>query len=370
MRNYTKKYAIDDSGSGNNDKNTKIVLDAPKATGILQNMYSATTSFSSAVAGSTAASNSCLQALASAGLESGFISSFDQGISNLINTFSTAINAMMTACESVNNIDLNIDDIIPKTKYNTSGTRSNNSGGSSGSSFDLAGEVSQIQIDEYSKMSLNDLSTISSVLQETANKYGISVEELLSNDAYKDVLKTTLLSCTTLSESFINSVSSEDSLITQNTLKNIITGQTNPEIMGINEDTILTLQKTLTNLNSDNYTLKDLVYDDKYENTLKTTLEAFSEINTLLGSLSSDNWRSEIEKIYNGTYEKDISKVALSIIKNNIDQCGGLDQGDSDKYTKNDLEALNKFALYMSNLNSSNKDAIKKKKKTVLGSSS
>ena len=321
---------------------TKIVL-KQEALGILRKMYSDTVTAAGNLLSKPVSSDATMQALKNIGLESGFANSYDSVIKGVTSGLNNIVNTMLNAYESVSGIDLNIYDLIPKTD-NGKKSPSGGGGGGSQSGHDKVADQQKYkaQIESYSKMSLSDLSKIANILRETAEKYNISVSDLLNDEKYENVLKQVLLE-NNLDEVFLSLIKETDSATTQKVLRDIMGGQAEQIAVGIDDDTLTTLNYYLVNIAKQyNLSLAELLSEDNSK-LLKTSLSQFNKILDVISGIDSRNFESEINKIY----LEDTNDIGKALIKLNIDINGGINDNN---YSYEKLEKLGKFALFAINL--------------------
>ena len=325
--------------------NTKIVL-KQEALGILRRMYAETSDAASNLSGKTVSSDSTMQALKSAGLETGFASSFDSMIANVISSLSTIINTMINAYETVSGVDIDVNNLIPKTNEKRGTPSGSGNGGNLPSGSSQAKVADQqnyyAQILSYSSMSLNDLSTIATLLRETAEKNNISVSSLLNDEKYEEVLKKVLLE-NNLDETLLSLIEDGGSATVQKALRDIMSGKNGQVAIGVDDDTLMTLNYYLVNIaNQYNMTLGELLSEDNSK-LLKTSLSQFSKLSETISDIDSKDFQSKIEKIY----LEEPDDVGKALLKLNIDVNGGI---NDENYSYDKLENLGKFALFMETL--------------------
>ena len=346
------------------NSNTKIVLQQ-EALGILRKMYANATGAASSMSGKTVSSDPTIQALKSVGLESGFASSFDSMIASVASNLNNIVNTMLSAYESVSGVDLDINNLIPKTENNNRKTGggsnySNSAYNSKNSETKVADQKNyKSQIESYSNMSLSDLSNIAQLLKDTAEKNNISVSDLLNDEKYEEVLKQALLE-NNLDETLISLIKEDDSGATQKALRDVMTGKADKLTVGVDDDTLTTLNYYLVSIaNENNMTLEELLSEENSA-ILKAALSQFSKLSEVIGELNADNYQSIIEKIY----LEDTDDIGKALLKLDIEVNGGIEDNN---YTYDKLEKLGKFAVFAEVLSNYDHKDLHKALETIYG---
>ena len=313
---------------------SSTTIDFEKAEGALQTWTTAIGSFEP----QKAASEPTLNALQAAGLESGFIQSYDTNFETTkeqIANFATDIGAVIQEFK-------NADDSLG------AGSPKNPPPGGSDDPTEPTHtdeELAALQIAEYEKLSLDNLDGVTEELIKLAEQEGVSLDKLLSDDAYKEKLANLLATSTFIPEDLKKLILKSDT-VSQKVLFDITSGKY-PSVIGLDDNTKKIYYNYLTNIaNANGITLDQLLNDDKYKDLLKKSFSTFSSVVGELKGLDDSSITEKLKKVKNGELDG-IDRDAADVLKLYAD----LDEKDQIESTKN----AGKFGVF-SKMNENNSD--------------
>ena len=302
-------------------------IDTEKVRGIIAEWDGALNSYSSTADSNTAAGNACLATLRLAGLDQGFSESFDNNFKALAESLKSVSGTLKTAVGYIEDQDDNNRRGMP----GGSGRRSGGGGGGGGRSTEPAEEKTEaptasgvdnmkLQIDEYRKMNMSDLQNVADALLKAAKDNNMTIEELLGDKNNSELIKETLLG-SIKSEELKKLIEEGNIDVTRQAIVNILTGEV-PEVVGIDENTALTLSKYLESIaNNNNITLADLVGKEENSKLLKDSLTSFSGLRTVISGTKTEDIIETMSNINDGNYSnpdvKDLGGV-VGIIRSHI----------------------------------------------------
>ena len=337
-------------------------IDTEKVEGIIAEWDAALSTYSGAVEGNTAAQNPCLVMLKDAGLDQGFMESFDNNFKALAESLKSVSSSLKTAVGYIEEQD----DDNRRGMPGGSGRRGGGGGGggdkppedtteppSSGGGVDNV----NLQIAEYSKMDMSDLQGVVAALQKAATDNNMTIEELLGDKQNAELIQKTLLGCIK-NEELRKLLEAGDIELSRQLIVNILTGE-EPSIVGMDSETVLTLEKYLTNIATDNnMTINDLIGKPENTKLLKTSLSSFGDVGKILSSTKSEDLIDTMKNINDGNYSnpeiKDVAGAVgilrghLSVLaeKNNIEN--EEDVISSEGYA-DALKTLGRFSVFTNN---------------------
>lgn len=331
-------------------------VDTAKVRSVLSTWDQALNAYKSSVESNSAAKNDCLKKLADAGLDSGFIKSFDANFKALAESLKQVSSSLKKAVGYIEDNDRNNRDNMPD---DDGGGGDDSAGGDDEETTEppTSGiDNMSLQIEEYKKMSMNDLQSIVDTLQKTAEDNNMTIEELLGDKQNAELIKQALLD-SIKSEELRKLIEEGDIELTRQLIVNILTGE-EPEIMGIDSNTVLTLSKYLESIaNNNNITVDDLVGKAEYTSLLKTSLTSFGDIGPIINGTTSENIIETMKNINNGNYSvegKDPSGV-IGIVRSHLAalaEANNLESEDSvfeSTDYANSVGTLGTFSVFASN---------------------
>ena len=335
-----------------------------------------------------AADDATLKDLSAAGLESGFIASYDERFKTLSDNLTSLASELSTVIKAFYEADGGDDgnnggNDIPKyggNNNNGGGGNNNNGGGNNNNNNDNPeatatstatpteeeeeedhDKVYSNQIKEYEKMSMENLDGLAAELVKYAASQGISVDELLSNEKYAAKLHSLLLQSPNLSDTLKAVITSSSTKVTQEVLKDIFDGKF-PSIVGINNDTSSLYLSYLQAIASANgIDVSELCTDPKYESLLKQSLTDFGKVSGVFNGLSDEEIVTRAMQIYDGNNVSDVDEEAVMIIRTYMDVKSEELGKDPQEFTKDDaglFKDLAKFGSFATVAAASSSDAI------------
>ena len=338
------------------DANTQTV-DTAKVKSVLSTWDQALNAYKSSVESNSAAKNACLMKLSDAGLDNGFIKSFDDNFKALAESLKKVSSSLKKAIGYIEDNDRNNRDNMPD---DDGGSGDDSTGGDDDEETTeppTSGvDNMNLQIEEYKKMSMNDLQNVVDGLQKAAKDNNMTLEELLGDKNNAELIKKALLD-SIKSEELRKLIEEGDIEVTRQLIVNILTGE-EPEIMGIDSNTVLTLSKYLESIaNNNNITVDDLVGKAEYTSLLKTSLSSFGDIGPIINGTTSENIIETMKNINNGNYSvegKDTSGV-IGIVRSHLAalaEANNLESEDSvfeSSGYANSVSTLGTFSVFANN---------------------
>lgn len=300
------------------DSNT-TVMDFDKIGISINDWASFTNSFSNSVP--KAKENQGFKKLIDAGLENGFVASFDKNIENLISSLNQAANSMNNSLDEM----AQTDDFVKNEGEKTLGggkpkrnqddfTKATTLAPSSKKLVNNAKE----QLENYQKMSMNDLKTIADNLTKFSISEGKTLDSLLSDVNYTEKLKNTILKNQNVSNELKKLIEVGENDITQKILISIFNGSL-PNVVGLDSNTVITLKKHLNNIAStNNITLDNLINDKNNTELLKSSLRQFGDVSNYVSTLNDTNVKEQILNVYDGSMNN-IDSSSVNVIRNYVD---------------------------------------------------
>lgn len=374
------------------DTGTSTNINFTKVETTISEMTSAGASFTGSV--KKASDDPTIKDLQSAGLESGFASSYDERFAKLAESLTSIASELTTVIKAYYEADGADDSGKDKSddgspKYSGGGNYGGGGGGSSGGTSggdngsNSGGDnnnnnnnnndddnnddkedhdkVYNNQIKLYEKMSMEGMEGLAAELVKTAASLGITVDELLSNSKYATKLHSILLKSSYLSDELKAEINSSSGAVTQEVLRDIFNGK-HPSIVGLNNDTasiyLAYLQSIAT---TNNISVEDLVTDEKYKDILKQTLTDFSKIPEMFEGVTGEELVNRALDIYDGKNISNYDENAVTIVRTYMDVKAEDLGKDAHDFNKNDaklFEDLSKFGSMSAVLAGSSTEAI------------
>lgn len=328
------------------------VMDFDKIGTSIDNWSSFTNTFSNSVP--KARENQGFKKLMDAGLENGFVASFDKNIENLVSALNQASGTMKNSLDEMAQVDEAVKSNGSKTlgggrpkRTNDDYTKSSSSGPSSKKLVNNAKE----QLEGYKKMSMNDLKAVAENLTKFSISEGKTLDVLLSDVNYSEKIKNTILKNQNISSELKKLIEVGDNSITQRVLLSIFNG-TSPTAIGLDENTILTLRQYLNNIaSSRNISLDNLINDKNNTQLLKNSLKQFGNVSTYVSTLNNQDINSNILNVYDGN-SKNIDSSSMGVIRNYVDTLSNNNNTDSESLLTgnnsivNEIQNLGKASVF------------------------
>ena len=236
--------------------NSSTTIDFDLAESAIQTWNSAVGSFEP----QKASSEPTLQALSAAGLESGFMASYDKNFDaakEQIANFATDIQAVI---QEFKNADEHLEKKRPKTPGGGTDPEDTQT--------HTDEELEALQLAEYEKLSLENLDGITEELIKLAAQEGVTLDKLLSDEAYQEKLSNLLATSKFVPEDLKKLILESDK-VSQKVLLDITSGKY-PSVIGLDDNTKKIYYNYLSNIaNANDITLDKLLNDDQIVAKLK-----------------------------------------------------------------------------------------------------
>ena len=163
--------------------------------------------------------------------------------------------------------------------------------------------LNKIDKSSVEKMSLRDFDGMLNELVELAKLNNITLDELLLNDKYADLIKQTLLASPYVPQAFKDIILNLDSKIVRLLFLSIL-NLDYPELFNINSLNLGITYAYLEKIAQENgITVDDLLNNDEYKDILKVTLSKFDNVIELIKgweNLSPDEFQAQLKSFYLG----------------------------------------------------------------------
>lgn len=272
-----------------------------------------------------ASENEGFKKLSDAGLEGGFVSSFDKNIENLLSALRQANHSVSSQVNSMRSTDDEIaydaDDVVgngmpPRQEFVDS---IDNGGVDTSVNLALVDNAKE-QLEEYKMMSMNDLSSIASMLRTLAEKEGKTLDEILSNVEYSSQIQNVMLSNQNISSELKSLIELGNIEITQQILSSIFSGN-NLDIVGLDDNTIITIKNFLSmSAENNNLNLNSLLKDENNSVILKQSLKSFDNVSSFVSNTDDFDIKSKILQIYDGNKIENVASSSVNILRDYADQ--------------------------------------------------
>ncbi len=365
------------------DIGTSTNINFTKAEAAINELNTAVDQFSSSI--KKAADDPTLKDLQAAGLESGFIQSYDQKFQDLIDAIKSAATSLKGVIEEF----YKADDPEPTPSPTDNGRIPRGGGGGGGGGTGGGGgggggggsdsptptptktatptgeedhdKAYKNLMSEFKNMSMEGLDGLAAELVKYAAELGISVDELLSNKKYSEKLHSKLLSNPNLSKDLKDMIMNTSSTVTQEVLKDIFTG-VEPSIVGLNDDTAsiyLSYLQAIANANG--IDVISLVTDEKYNKLLKQSLSDFGKLSGMFNNMSDEEIVKRALEIYDGKNIENVDENSLMILRTYMDTEAadrGKDVQELDKSDADIFKNISRFGSLSTVLAASSASAI------------
>ncbi len=317
--------------------------------------------------------------LKDAALENGFVKSYDDNNIQLISSLDTVKSTIQTIVENAIQVDTGIEDEI--TSLEGRGRTRGGGGSQSIEEDDVITAQTQTQLidnskeqlEQYTNMSMSDLSLIASELGILADDNNITLDKLLTEEDYTLKIQSTLLASPNISDNLKNLIQVGNIDISQKILLNIFSGNV-PEVVGMNDDMKNVIKTYLQMVaDSNNLSLETLLRGPEYSNVLKDSLKNFNNIPNYLGKLTDDSMGLSLLDVYDGNNIGDMNSGEVSIIRNFIDTASESKSSNIESLLgnvsniKSDVTNLGKSSVFMTNLTKFSNEATTSILSTLMG---
>ena len=328
-----------------------------------------------------------------------FPSKFDQAMEKLSTNIKDVVKSANDYFDNLecgllmNNPDEDIEGLVPKKKEKDTeggGKRKPTGSGDGGKKPPTGGEKttenpssgstepvteastqpdnSEEQIASFKTMSMSDMSEVLSTLVTLATANNTTIDQLLSNSAFKDKIKEALLKNVNIStdlKKLIEAGSSDAMIIA---LKKLVSGEIN-EAIGMDQDTSEVIRVYLESIASKNNTTVDkLISDSTYKETVKKSLAAMKKVTETTAKFTEANVQTKLLDIYDGV-DTEIDDNSMEIVRDQIDVISQLTEIpynellEENAYAGEMLKAANRLsrtAIYAEALSNCSADTISK----------
>lgn len=304
------------------------------------------------------------KALYDAGLDSGFISSYDTNINKLVTVLKLALDASNTSLKNMFELDEDLGSRIPGSKNDNSKEDDDRDDVPS-----LEVDNSKEQLEAYSQMSMSDLSDIAQELNNLAQEEGKKFEEILNNSEYSTKIRSTLLLSKYIPEDLKQLITDTSSEISQAVIRTIFNGN-QTDIIGLDTNTVLTLKNFLQMVAKNNdISLESLLSDENNSKVLKDSLQNFDSVTETLKDLDDTGLKDKLIKIYDGDGIGEMQSSTVSIIRNYAETVAQEKNTSVEKMFESDnlvseLKNLGKFSVFVNCLSGYSNSSVS----TMLGS--
>lgn len=304
------------------------------------------------------------KALYDAGLDSGFISSYDTNINKLVTVLKLALDASNTSLKNMFELDEDLGSRIPGSKNDNSKEDDDRDDVPS-----LEVDNSKEQLEAYSKMSMSDLSDIAQELNNLAQEEGKTFEEILNNSEYSTKIRSALLLSKYIPEDLKQLITDTSSEISQAVIRAIFNGN-QTDIIGLDTNTVLTLKNFLQMVAKNNdISLESLLSDENNSKVLKDSLQNFNSVTETLKDLDDTGLKDKLIKIYDGDGIGEMQSSTVSIIRNYAETVAQEKNTSVEKMFESDnlvseLKNLGKFSVFVNCLSGYSNSSVS----TMLGS--
>lgn len=228
-----------------------------------------------------------LMALKNSGINTVFCDEYDKKYESLKNGLSRLQESIRAILVQFSNADLQGKDRRPEDTNSISSSKTNN--------YNPMSEQDLIsnQIKEYEQMSLENLDGVVSILSKMSDEKNISIDELLSNQNYREEILKSMVESSYVTDELKNLMIQSDS-ITQKVLLGIVSGNY-PTVIGFDDTTREMLANYLIKISNDNdINLAEFLYNDNYSGLLKESLKSLSVITTEIKGLNDEQIAEKI----------------------------------------------------------------------------
>ena len=227
---------------------------------------------------------------------------------------------------------------------------------------------SEDQVAAFKTMSMSDMTEVLSTLVTLATANNTTIDQLLSNSAFKDKIKEALLKNVNIStdlKKLIEAGSSDAMIIA---LKKLVSGEIN-EAIGMDQDTSEVIRVYLESIASKNNTTIDkLISDSTYKETVKKSLAAMKKVTETTAKFTEANVQTKLLDIYDGV-DTEIDDNSMEIVRDQIEVISQLTEIpynellEENAYAGEMLKAANRLsrtAIYAEALSNCSADTISK----------
>ena len=303
-----------------------------------------------------------------ADLDRQFTSNYDKNVANLIKSLRDSVSQLQSVLISMGELDDDVSKKRPKRppKDEDGG---GDGGGNPGDGNTPPPDANQLvdnskeQLEGYKNVTMNGLDSVVSDLAKYASEQGKTVEELLTNKDYSENIKNLLLQNQNIPSELKQLITDGSSEVAQTTIKNILEGK-QLEIIGLNENTLITMKAYLTAVaNSNNITVEQLLNDPANSNILKDSLKNISAVKNEISGLDDSGILEKLVNVYDGNNIASSNANAVEIMRNHIDTVATANNVTSEEILEtntmsNEIKQLGRFSIFAENLNGYSGDSI------------
>lgn len=322
-----------------------------------------------------------------------FPSKFDQAMEKLSTNIKDVVKSANDYFDNLKKTDEDIEGLVPKKKEKDTegGGKRKPTGGDDGGKKPPAEnktegpsagpsepvteaptqplpDNSEDQVAAFKTMSMSDMSEVLSTLVTLATANNTTIDQLLSNSAFKDKIKEALLKNVNISTDLkkLIAAGSSDAMIIA--LKKLVSGEIN-EAIGMDQDTSEVIRVYLESIASKNNTTIDkLISDSTYKETVKKSLAAMKKVTETTAKFTEANVQTKLLDIYDGV-DTEIDDNSMEIVRDQIDVISQLTEIpynellEENAYAGEMLKAANRLsrtAIYAEALSNCSADTISK----------
>ena len=219
---------------------------------------------------------------------------------------------------SLKNIDTSRTYISPSNVNNPSDDKGKDKPSPSKPDPGRKTEPVEINTDPLDEMSVLELDHLMDALIELAQLNNVTLDELLMNDKYADLIKNVLLKTTYIPEELKKVLIDCDSVITQELLSSILKDKF-PDIFGMSPLNVGVAFNYLRNKAALlGIPVETLLTDEKYAEELKKALKDFEGVGDLLEStdaLNAEDFQKSLADTYDGNVSEGVKEETCNIVR-------------------------------------------------------
>ena len=303
-----------------------------------------------------------------ADLDRQFTANYDENIANLIKALRDSVSQLQSVLISMGELD---DDVSKKRPKRTPKDEEGggNGGGNPGDGSTPPPDANQLvdnskeQLEGYKNITMNGLDSVVSDLAKYAAEQGKTVEELLVNKEYSENIKNLLLQNQNIPSELKQLITDGSSEVAQATIKNILDGK-QLEIIGLNENTMITMKAYLTAVaNSNNITVEQLLNDPANSSLLKNSLKNVGAIKNEIAGLDDSGIIEKLVNVYDGNNIESSNADAVEIMRNHVETVATSNNATSEDVLETntmseEIKKLGRFSIFADNLNGYSDESI------------
>lgn len=307
---------------------------------------------------------SLFSAIVSAGLDNGFVNSYESNNQNLKSALTNSSTTISNSLKNMESLDQDVQNDIEilaqenwrKKGNGTSITQVENKYLKEAPTMTELINNSKEQLAQYANMSMSDLHHVAEELNNLAEMNNTTLDEILRNESYTEKIHQTLLVSPHISDNLKSLIQIGNINISQKLLADIFNGK-NPEIIGLNDNIKNTLKTYLNTIaNNNNITLNQLLTDVTYDSLLKSSLANFNGLPAYLSSIDDDNVINTLLNIYDGNNIGNMNQEQTTIIRDFLDVSAQSNSSDVESFLldntniKEEMNRLGKSSVFINTL--------------------